>query len=121
MQKFTWILTPDLTGIDIYNLHNYSCYDDECLISTFYRDEILDFLDDNSIEVIDYILTKGKFQYKLTFNADIIYFNNIIDSFIGFKTGRFKTTSIYMATGESAWSRIWKRGTFYNMHLLGKN
>ena len=36
MKTFTWILTPDITNIDINNLHSYSCYDDKCLISTFY-------------------------------------------------------------------------------------
>ncbi len=49
MDLFTWILTPDMTDIDINNLHNYGCYDEKCLISTFYIDEMLDFLDDNIV------------------------------------------------------------------------
>ncbi len=112
MDLFTWILTPDITDIDINNLHNYSCYDEECLISTFYKDEILDFLDENNIKVNEYVLTEN-FQYKFNFNINKELFNDKINNFINFKTGRFKTSSIYIKTDTNNWVKIWKKGVFY--------
>lgn len=41
----TWILTPNLEDIDLDNMMNYSCYDDKCLISSYFIDDILDFLE----------------------------------------------------------------------------
>ena len=112
MDLFTWILTPDITDIDINNLHNYGCYDEECLISTFYIDEMLDFLDENNIKVNEYVFTKD-FQYKFSFNINKELFNDKINNFINFKTGRFKTSSIYIKTDNNAWVKIYKKGVFY--------
>jgi hypothetical protein len=48
--KYSWILTPNIDGIDFNKLHEYGCYDDRCLISTFFIDEMLDCLDDLHIK-----------------------------------------------------------------------
>jgi len=117
MNKYTWILTPDLTDIDIDNLYNYNCYDDECLISSFYIGEILDFLEDNKIKVNYYTLTGDKWQYKIVFESEKIKINDILNKLIIFTSGRFKTTSIYMMNGSN-WLKIWKKGKFFNKHLL---
>jgi hypothetical protein len=92
--KYTWILTPDLTGIDQNNIQEYSCYDDKCLISTFYIDEICDFLESLRVKPFNYIQTET-YQYKILFELDEDYYEEIRDKLIQFKTGRFITTSIY--------------------------
>ena len=114
MALFTWILTPELTDIDIDKINEYSCYDDKCLISTFYKDELLDFLEDNGVKVDEYTLTSD-FQYKFKFNMSRELFDTKINDFIGFKTGRFKTTSIYTkpTNDTDTWKKIWKKGAFY--------
>ena len=88
------------------------------MISTFYIDDIFDFLEDNKIKVIDYTLTQDKFQYKIVFNIDKTHFNNIVNDLINFTTGRFITTSIYIKTDLDAWIKLWKNNIFYNMDLL---
>lgn len=118
MVKTTWILTPDLSDINIDDIHDYSCYDDKCLISTFFRDEILDFLEEMEIKNVDIFLdTENKFQYKAKFDIDIVKLNNISRFLITFKTGRFKTTSIYTTlyktNDNDKWIKYWKKGVFY--------
>ena len=118
MEKITWILKPDLINIDIDNLHNYGPYEDECLISTFYINEILDFLEYNNITSIKYSLIDKKYYYVLSFSVYKINFNKIFDKMIKFETGRFKTKSIYIKTSEKILLKLWKKRKFYNKHLL---
>lgn len=121
MVKLTWILTPDLTDIDIDEMYSYSCYDDKCLISTFFKDEILDFLEEQGIKNVNIILTDDKFQYKPLFEIDIKDLNKVVNTLINFKTGRFKTTSVYMKNEEDDdWVKVWKKGKF-NTDLLNEN
>ena len=107
-ELYTYILTPDLTDIDINNIAQYSCYDDKCLISTFFRDEILDFLSDNKIKYINYILD-DKLKYRIIFKIDKTKFENVFDKLIYFETGRFKCTSIYVEKNNE-WIKVWKKG-----------
>ena len=108
---YTWILTPDLTDIDLDNLYNYGCYDDKCLISTFYIDEMLDFLDENNIKNLGYNFN-NKYQYSIKFNLDNSAFNNVVDKLINFSTGRFKTSSIYIKKNNE-WTKVWKHGEWF--------
>lgn len=112
---YTWILTPEYTDqIDLDNFYSLSCYDDDCLISTFFRDEILDFLEDKDIKNYIYTLNE-KFQYKLSFETNQI--DLIINDLINFTTGRFKTTSIYLKNSDDLkpkWKKIWYKGKYYN-------
>lgn len=118
MVKLTWLLTPDLTDINIDEMYKYSCYDDKCLISTFFRDEILDYLREQEIKNVNIILTDDKFQYKTLFEIDITELNKLVNSLINFKTGRFKTTSVYMKNEEEdGWVKVWKKGKFNNLIL----
>ena len=118
--KITWILTPDLTDIDIDEMYSYSCYDDKCLISTFFKDEILDYLKEQEIKNVNIILTDGKFQYKTLFEIEITTLNKVVNSLINFKTGRFKTTSVYIKNEKDDWVKVWKKGRF-NIDLLNEN
>ena len=122
--KLTWILTPDLSDIDIDEMYKYSSYDDKCLISTFYKDEILDFLEEQGIKNINLLLTEDKFQYKANFEIDFKDLSRVVNILINFKTGRFKTTSIYMKNKDSLevdeWVKVWKKGKF-NTNLLNEN
>lgn len=119
LKNYTWILSPDLTNIDIENLNSYSCYDDKCLISTFFLDEILDFLEDKNVQNINHMMT-DKFQYKIAFFTDEINFNTIINDLINFNAGRFETSSIYLKNGKEC-MKIWKKGIFYDSELFEKN
>ena len=105
--KYTWILTPDLTGIELDDIQKYSCYDDKCLISTFYIDEIYDFLEILKVKPSNYIQTE-KYQYKLLFELDEDYYEEIRDKLIEFKIGRFITTSIYDFRDDK-WIKDYKR------------
>lgn len=52
MNKYTWTIKPDLKDVDLINMYDQSCYSDDCLTSTYFRDEILDFIeDDHNIKV----------------------------------------------------------------------
>lgn len=119
MVIITWILTPDLTDINIDNIYEYSCYDDKCIISTFFKDAILDFLEEEigEVEQINNVnmLMNEKFQYKISFNiTNIDSLSKIIKMFIKFKTGRFVTTSIYFKKNyeDEKWIKIWKKNIF---------
>ena len=112
MVKLTWILTPDLSDMDIEEMYKYSCYDDKCLISTFYKDEIFDFLEEEGIKNINIILTEDKFQYKAVFEIDFKDLSRVVNILINFKTGRFKTTSVYMKE-DNEWVKVWKKDIWY--------
>lgn len=108
MNKYTWTLTPSLEDIELENIHQYSCYDDKCLISTFYLDEIIDFLDENKIKYSYYELTE-KYQYKIVINLSEEDFENKKDKIIQFQTGRFKTSSIYIFNeAEDKWIKLYR-------------
>lgn len=104
MNKYTWYMTPDLTDIDLDNLYNYSCYDDKCLISTFFIDAICDFLEEKKISCYKWSLD-DKYRYVIVFDTSETIFNNIQEDLIKFKTGKFRTTSIYKL--EDATSNTW--------------
>lgn len=86
--SYTWILTP----IDLNNLYNYGCY----------NDEISDFLDDNNIKNHTCYFY---YKYSIRFDLDNVTFNNIVNKLINFKTGRFKTSSIHIKT-NNGWTKI---------------
>jgi len=118
MSEYTWILTPDLSGIDLDKLYEYSCYDDKCLISTFYIDEILDFLDEHAENKpkITYQCKEftDKYSWKiLLIMTDDIY-EKVIERLILFHTGRFKTSSIYKKNNNE-WIKIYKYNTKTNI------
>ena len=105
--KYTWILTPNTIDIDLDNMQEYSCYDDECLISTFYIDEIYDFLESLRVKPSNYNLTET-YQYKILFELEENKYEEIRDKLIQFKTGRFITTSIYDFR-DNKWIKDYKR------------
>jgi hypothetical protein len=95
MNKYTWILTPSLQDIDIENMYSYSCYDDRCLISTFFIDDILDLLDRLNLKCISHVLNE-KYQYKILLEMSDDKYNSVKNNLVNFSTGRFITTSIYV-------------------------
>ena len=109
----TWILTPNLEDIDLDNMMNYSCYDDKCLISSYFIDDILDFLEEElKIKGSTYKLPiyLDKYQYKMGFSLEESRLEEIKDQLIEFKTGRFITTSIYKLDKDlDKWVKVWKR------------
>jgi hypothetical protein len=110
--NITWILTPELEDIDLDNMISYSCYDDKCLISSYWIDDILDFLNTLEIKEIHYKepIYNDKYQYKIKFIIEESRLEEIKDKLIEFKTGRFRTTSIYrFDVKEEQWVKVWKR------------
>lgn len=103
--KYTWTLTPDLNHIDLDIIQNYSCYDDRCLISTFFRDDIFDFLYELEI---DPLYSKSEdYKYKIVFDLDDEVYEVKRQKLIDFKTGRFITSSIYYFDEEcEKWKKI---------------
>lgn len=93
---------------------------DKCLISSFFIDDILDFLGDElKIKNPRYQLTPNNYQYKIGFSLEESRLEEIKDKLIEFKTGRFRTTSIYRLNTsslgacnngrEQKWVKVWKR------------
>lgn len=89
--NISWNLTASIDGIDF--TQNYSCYDDECLESTFFIDEILDFANEQGFTKIGYKHPKVN-EFNIIIDCDINEFIKKIQNFIKFKTGRFITNSI---------------------------
>ena len=105
MQMYAWVLTPDY----IKDIENYDCGDDRSITSTFFIDEILEFLRDHNIQTIDYTLS-DRFQYKFIFQMEKGAFCHLFHELIAFETGRFETSGIFVKNNKNTWIKIWKKG-----------
>ena len=89
--NISWNLIANIHDIDF--TQNYSCYDDKCIESTFFIDEMLDFANDQGFTKIGYKHPKIN-EFNILIECDIDEFNKKIKNFIEFKTGKFITYSI---------------------------
>jgi hypothetical protein len=89
--NISWNLIANIDDIDF--TQNYSCYDDKCLDSTFFIDEMLDFANDQGFTKIGYKHPKIN-EFNILIECDINEFTKKIKNFIEFKTGKFITHSI---------------------------
>jgi len=105
MHQFIWILKANLDGLDM-SRDDYGCYDDDCLESTFWIDEMLDFIE----EELDGQTKKKKLEltrYEILFSANA---NNVYDKFeemTKFESGRFRTNAVKLKIGNE-WKTIQK-------------
>ena len=94
---FKWILKASMEGIDLNK--NYGCYDNKCLESTYYIDEMLDFIEDfnKSVKICN-VKHQSINEYQITFLCDTEFLTKNKQKIINFKTGRFKT---YLIAGAN--------------------
>lgn len=95
MSQYTWILTPNLYDIDLEKVYEYSSHDEKCLVSSFYLDEITNFLNTHNIK-FSYREFNINYQWKFIFIIDDVNPGNIIQDIMNFKIGRYRTSSIYI-------------------------
>ncbi len=102
MKKYTWTVKPDTKGINP-DQYNVSCYSDDCLTSTYFRNEILDFLeDDHNIKILNYKRIHD-YSYVVKFETNEDKFNQIYNELITFYTGRFKSVEL-VSEDKILWS-----------------
>lgn len=104
MNKYIWTIKPDVKQIDFSN-RNMSCYSDDCLDSTFFLNEILDFLeDDHNIKILKYSIDR-EYCYTIFFELSDKKFDDIFNELITFYTGKFKSSEL-LKNDKIIWTDI---------------
>ncbi len=97
--RYKWVLSPDITGIDLLNIPIYDSNDDKCLISTRYADDIIDFIDINNIS-LNYYSIGDDFKWELEISLENL---GKVKAILNFKTGRYATSALYPICYYELW------------------
>ena len=103
--KVLWILKANIKGIDFNK--EYNEYDDKCLESKYWIDDIISFIKDNDGTIIKKNC-KCIDKYEITFDISKYKFN--MNEFIKFISGRFYTWSLSYYNDN--WNSLYNKGSF---------
>ena len=98
--KILWILKASTRGIDFSK--EYDEYDDKCLESKYWINDIISFIKDNNGTIINKNC-KHINKYEITF--EIPKYNFTVNDFIKFISGRFYTYSLSYYT--TSWDSLY--------------
>lgn len=124
MHEYTWILTPDLSGVNLEKMHEYDYYDWDHLNSIYFITEMLKYLynciDDKSKIEYKYKNLTVKYCWRILFSMSDDICIKVINDLIPFQIGRFKTSNIYKKINNE-WKQIYKYKIETNMIMYHFN